>query len=497
MPEIRDPIYGDIFLSNTELEILNSKEFQRLRWLFQLPLSHFVFPGATHNRFCHSIGVMELATRIAKSIKEDIPQKDIDCLRIAALLHDVDEPPFYPIFKENYPMKHYAPRRRRVVIEKICQQVSSKIDCDTILSILEGEEEYRFLNQIIDSEVGANRIDYLLRDSFYCGVTYGNIDLRILREFEIKDNELILKKEAIPLVDIIFNCLYQMKVNVYDHRVGRSVLCIIYNLLKKALKRGYKLEDFINLTDEDFLRKLAHIDKGAIRRIYQRNLLKAAYCVDAYMLKDLKGLQFLESYRMQKEEMEKEISQVTGTKVYLDFITLRPTPATFIKVKMNEDYVSLREVPMLKKWYSEKPYEQWKMYVFCEQKDRDVVKNACDQIFGFLEVGRKKEPGLKLQILHDFYENIQYLGERDLMTKTKEKILSLSSNEYATLKKLVELESASASEIARELGKSRSTESIILNNLCNAGLVTKQKIKKRMIFKPNTMVLLALKDLGL
>jgi HD superfamily phosphohydrolase len=496
LPEVRDPLYGDVFLSDIEIELLNTKEFQRLRWLYQLPATHFVFPGATHTRFSHSIGVLELATRMAKNIKK-ISEEDIESLRIAALLHDVDEPPFYPIFKENYPIKQYAPERKRSIIKSICEEVSNNIDYEKILSILEGKEEYKFLNQIIDSEVGANRIDYLLRDSFYCGVTYGNIDLRILYEFEVKDNELILKEEAIPLVDTIFKSLYQMKVNVYDHRVNRAVLCMLNEVLKVAAKK-YKFEDFFDLNDEEFLMKLARVDKKMISRIYQRNLLKNAYCVDAYRLKDLKLIQYLEDFRMKKEEMEKEITHIAKARVYLDFITLRPAPATPIKVETNGSPVDLREIPLLKKWYSEKSYEQWKMYVFCEQKDKDVVKNVCRQIFGFLEVGGEEQPKLKLQSLPHFYDDVNtYLKDHYFIAKVKNKILSLHSNEYKTLRKLIELGSASADEMAKEMGKSRATESIILNNLCNANLVTRERVKKKVIFRPETKVTNALRDLGL
>ena len=130
MPEIRDPLYGDIIIKETELEILDTREFQRLRGLHQLPASHFVFPGATHSRFSHSIGVMELATRIVKNIEREIPQKEVDCLRIAALLHDIEEPPFYPVFKENYPMKQILLKTRDKLIEKICRQINGKVDLD-------------------------------------------------------------------------------------------------------------------------------------------------------------------------------------------------------------------------------------------------------------------------------------------------------------------------------------------------------------------------------
>jgi len=318
-----------------------------------------------------------------------------------------------------------------------------------------------------------------------------------LYEFEIKDQELILKREAIPLVDTIFNCLYQMKVNVYDHRVGRSASCMIFDSLEKALARRYKLEDFSELTDNQFLRRLARVDRETVDRVYRKDLLKAAYCVDAYMLRDLKVSQHLESYRMQREGLEEEIGQITGTKILLDFIALRPAPAPLIKARMNGDYVNLSDVPLLKKWYSEKPYEQWKLYVFCEKKERKIVKEACDQIFGFLEVGREKEPKLKLSILSKFYEDLQYLKEQDLVKEMKEKILMLPSNEQKTLRALVKLGSATASEMARETSKSRSTESIVLNNLKSAGLAIKQKVKKRAVFSPTTMVITALRDLGL
>ncbi|MGB9023917.1 MAG: HD domain-containing protein, partial [Candidatus Bathyarchaeia archaeon] len=94
--EIRDPIHGDVFLEDIELQIIDTPQFQRLRWLSELPTAQFVYPGATHSRFSHCIGVMELASRIFQNLKSlankslNRRQGDHRNLRIAALLHDIE-----------------------------------------------------------------------------------------------------------------------------------------------------------------------------------------------------------------------------------------------------------------------------------------------------------------------------------------------------------------------------------------------------------------------
>lgn len=214
--EIRDPIHGSIFLSDCEEAIIESVEFQRLREIKQLGFSEFSFPGATHNRFLHSIGVSHISGQIFDHIFRAYPfqrpqnkNRFKTLVKLASLLHDIGHGPLSHTTEEVMPLlsdlkinayTHQANRRAnhedytikfvtQSNIAKIITQyhpeinpydvaclIDRNLECDPAVFI-DGKINYRILlSQIVSSELDADRMDYLERDSFYCGISYGNID---------------------------------------------------------------------------------------------------------------------------------------------------------------------------------------------------------------------------------------------------------------------------------------------------------------------------------
>jgi len=508
MPEIRDAVYGDIFLTETEARIIDTPEFQRLRRLYQLPMVHYVFPGATHTRFAHSLGVLHLASEIAKNIKREITQDEMRYLKIAALLDDIAEPPFYLVFRESregeifrrleWELKQEAVRR---ICERVNRSVKEKLDPEIILSIMEAQNptyDYYFLNQIIASELGADKIDYLHRDSYMCGVTYGLVDFRILHEFQLEGNELVLKKEAIPLADSIFHSLFRMKYNVYDHKMARSSVCLVKKAFEIALnKRRESLENFLKelmvLDDFEFLQTLEKIEDRSnyqfIKRLKNRDFFKLAYSIEAFSLKDILIAEHINNMKDKKSEIETEISQRTQCPVYLDFIPIKSVPTTPLDVRINADKRSLSESPILKGWYGEKSMEQWKLFIFSEPEDKEKVTEICDDYFGYFEIGRKTLPKKPLKIFGDLYRFIEQKEiSKDIQMTLRNKILKLSSNELRTLRILVEEGKATATEISKVSGRQRATESALLNLLVDKELVSKENLGKSVVFAPNPIV---------
>ena len=199
--EMRDPIHGFIKLSKKERKLIDTKVFQRLRRIRQLAMTFLVYPGATHTRFDHSIGVMHIAGRICTKLRELHPERicneDVDRVRLAALLHDVGHGPFSHV--SEHLLKKYAANtsNKEQMREKIHEKITVDIiqtdpeingiltpdERDCVVEIIEGKRNFLdWHHNVISSELDADKMDYLLRDSHFAGVKYGQYDLEKLIE---------------------------------------------------------------------------------------------------------------------------------------------------------------------------------------------------------------------------------------------------------------------------------------------------------------------------
>jgi HD superfamily phosphohydrolase len=295
--EFRDPIHTFISVRTEERKVIDSRPFQRLRQIHQLALSYLVYPGATHKRFEHSLGVMDIASRIFDvvttpenvyhdSVREIIPDAQArsywkSVLRMAALCHDVGHLPFsHAAEKELLPEGYDHERLTKDLIyseemEDIWKSMTPPLRADHIVKLAVGPKKAAPLELsiwetvlaeiIIGDALGADRMDYLLRDSYHAGVTYGTFDhhrlittLRILPTTYEESDEPALGLEAggLESSEGLMLARHFMYKQVYLHHIRRAYDIHLKDFLFKWLPDGRfstELINHLNMSDVEVL----------------------------------------------------------------------------------------------------------------------------------------------------------------------------------------------------------------------------------------------------
>ena len=249
---LKDPVHSYIHIHYEVIwNCLDSKEFQRLRRIRQLGGDFQVYPTAEHSRFSHSLGVYEIVRRMVTEVKSlcvELTEYDKVCVMLAGLLHDVGHGPFSHAFEHitNHSHEEYTAKiiLGNTELNAILRAVSEKLPLD-IVSIIQHTHENDILNQIVSGQLDADRMDYLLRDSYFTATSYGQFDLeRILRTMRVRKTAegrkvIVVKYTGIHSVEDYIMARYQMYWQVYYHPVARSyeaVFIQLFNRLKDIFK---------------------------------------------------------------------------------------------------------------------------------------------------------------------------------------------------------------------------------------------------------------------
>ena len=249
---LQDPVHSYIHIHYEVIwNCLDSKEFQRLRRIRQLGGDFQVYPTAEHSRFSHSLGVYEIVRRMVTEVKTlcaELTEYEKVCVMLAGLLHDVGHGPFSHAFEHvtNHSHEEYTAKiiLGDTELNSILRAVSKKMPED-IVSIIQHTHENDILNQIVSGQLDADRMDYLLRDSYFTATSYGQFDLeRILRTMRVRKTSegrkvIVVKHTGIHSVEDYIMARYQMYWQVYYHPVARSyeaVFIQLFNRLKDIFK---------------------------------------------------------------------------------------------------------------------------------------------------------------------------------------------------------------------------------------------------------------------
>ena len=251
---LKDPVHSYIHINYEVVwNCLDSKEFQRLRRIRQLGGDFQVYPTAEHSRFSHSLGVYEIVRRMVteiKSLSVELSEYDKICVMLTGLLHDVGHGPFSHAFEHVTKHSHEDYTAKIILGETELNQVLTEVSPrlpEDIVSIIEHNHPNDILNQIISGQLDADRMDYLLRDSYFSATSYGQFDLeRILRTMRVRkidENKkaLVVKYTGIHSVEDYIMARYQMYWQVYYHPVARSyeaVFIQLFNRLKDIFKEN-------------------------------------------------------------------------------------------------------------------------------------------------------------------------------------------------------------------------------------------------------------------
>ena len=241
-----DPIYGFIPIQNTLIfDIIEHPYFQRLRRISQMGLSYLVYPGVHHTRFEHAIGclfLMQKAIDVLKFKKVKISKKESEALQIAILLHDIGHGPFSHTLEHSLVKGIHHESISLKFMEKLNTIFDGKLSL--AIKIFKGEYERPFFNQLIASQLDIDRLDYLKRDSFYSGVTEGNINSeRLITMLDVVNDNLVVDKKGIYSVEKFIVARRLMYWMVYLHKTSLAAESILVNILKRAKELSKSSKD--------------------------------------------------------------------------------------------------------------------------------------------------------------------------------------------------------------------------------------------------------------
>ena len=289
-----DVLYGFIKLTETEYKIIHSPFYQRLRWIKQLGFSNYIFPGAEHNRFAHAMGVMHMADQMIRAIDRAVPDEKLyninardpetlfhKSVRIAALLHDIGTFPFSHTCEGAY-IKHGdssfksedrgkpLPNNHEHLGAYILKNTNydrgitrileeGGIDYEEISKIVKGTSTNLLANQLLHSELDADRMDYLMRDAHYTGLKYGQFDREYimyhLTTFDAGDGRpgLAIKENALHAVEDFLIARFGWYSQIIRNSGGAKYDIIAETITKHFLEKKliYQFQDLLGMIESD------------------------------------------------------------------------------------------------------------------------------------------------------------------------------------------------------------------------------------------------------
>ena len=376
MIEIRDPVHGYVKLDDFAQALIGTPQMQRLRWIKQLGLANLVYPGANHTRFEHSLGAYHLARVLADHLGLDEEEK----LKVgaAAILHDIGHGPLSHATEAA--LSPFLRRNHESVLDLLRKSELREVLGEhgllpqEIQSTINGENQ---LGQIVSSEIDADRMDYLIRDSHYTGVAYGVIDhLRLIKMMKVHLGDLVVESGGIQAATSFLISRLLMHPAVYYHHVCRISECMISGGIRRMIDDGIEAAEINAMDDEELFSSMtAHggIAAEMVSRIKSRWLFKRAVYV---------GLESLEAsprFLGNEQRMAQEIADQADLDidyVLVDNPELPDAEEGDFPVLVKEEVKPLRDVSPLVAILEKANRANWRFGVYSRDEDRKRVAQA-------------------------------------------------------------------------------------------------------------------------
>jgi len=329
MKVIRDPLWNNIRVDPLTLKLIDTRLFQRLRYIRQLGHAYLVYPGATHSRFEHALGAYHLARQTLTILGERgelaaVRADDSAIIRAAALLHDIGHYPFSHALEEIGVIDHEEVAGPLLSNGEIATILRTEIAPDAperVHALMRGRSSSP-LQGLISGSLDLDKIEYLKRDALMCGVPYGEIDVdRLINSLTVvTDPESghlvmgVLEKGLSALESLLF-AKHQMYRNVYWHHAVRGATAMYKRLVDDALSAGFlDARGLVGLTDEGLLNRLeAGGPQPLLNALRERRLYKRALDLPAAELEDGWG-EWISSDRKRTIAAENALAEHFGLK---------------------------------------------------------------------------------------------------------------------------------------------------------------------------------------
>ncbi len=386
MKMIRDPIHGEISFEDRYLPLLDSPRVQRLRRVKQIGLGNLVYPGANHTRFEHSVGTMDMAQELCT--KMGFNESDSRKLVVASLLHDIGHGPLSHSsekFLVNVSEMDHSQLTYRGIMQSQISEILSSMGMDPceIAEVSSGRNTE--LGHLIHSQIGVDRMDYLMRDAHYTGVAYGVIDHeRILSTLVYNGGEIMIREKGTQAAESLLVARFLMYPSVYLHHVSRIADAMLLRALEDVVEDGIAPQEIMKMDDLTLLSTLKRrqgIAGEMTRRILERDLFKRAIYLGPAEVEDLDDLLTLSTDREKIRSLEMEIEEEAGLppgEVLVD-IQERPRMEEMeIKVLSNSGVEALEERSTLVRTLREAQWNYWRFGVYCARERLESVRKVCE-----------------------------------------------------------------------------------------------------------------------
>ena len=256
----KDPIHKYVHVKDQLIwDLIKTKEFQRLRRIKQLGTLYLAFHTAEHSRFGHSLGVYEIVRRMIDESfvgREAWNNKDRPIALCAALLHDLGHGPFSHSFEKIFNTDHEAFTQEIITGNTEVNEVLSRVSetfPQEVADVINKTHKNKLVISMISSQIDADRMDYLQRDAYFTGVSYGTFDMeRILRLMRPSKDEVLIKESGMHAVENFIMSRYQMYWQIYFHPVSRGGEVLLNNCLKRV-KQLYKEDYQFKMYPKEFI----------------------------------------------------------------------------------------------------------------------------------------------------------------------------------------------------------------------------------------------------
>ena len=371
MTEIRDPVHGYVRLEGLALELADTPQMQRLRWIKQLGLANLVYPGANHTRFEHSLGAYHMAALLTRHL--GLEEEDRLLVGAAALLHDVG----------HGPLSHATEAALAPFLRTDHESVIELLKRGELREVLDGhglraQDIQAFINgsglgQIVSGEIDVDGMDYLIRDAHYTGVAYGVIDrLRLLQKMTLHQGQLVVEAGGVQAATSLLISRLLMHPSVYYHHVCRISECMISSGIHRIIEDGASAAEVKGMDDVQLFTTLDKAGGYAAEmnsRIRSRKLFKRAVYI---------GVENLEPslLRVSDKILAQEIAAEACVDVDYVLVDNPPLPDTIegsFPALVGEVVRPLREVSPLVSILERAHRATWRFGVYAPQELQECV----------------------------------------------------------------------------------------------------------------------------
>jgi HD superfamily phosphohydrolase len=371
MTEIRDPVHGYVRLEGLALELADTPQMQRLRWIKQLGLANLVYPGANHTRFEHSLGAYHMAALLTRHL--GLEEEDRLLVGAAALLHDVG----------HGPLSHATEAALAPFLRTDHESVIELLKRGELREVLDrhglrAQDIQAFINgsglgQIVSGEIDVDRMDYLIRDAHYTGVAYGVIDrLRLLQKMTLHQGQLVVEAGGVQAATSLLISRLLMHPSVYYHHVCRISECMISSGIHRMIEDGASAAEVKGMDDVQLFTTLDTAGGYAAEmnsRIRSRKLFKRAVYI---------GVENLEPslLRVSDKILAQEIAAEACVDVDYVLVDNPPLPDTIegsFPALVGEVVRPLREVSPLVSILERAHRATWRFGVYAPQELQECV----------------------------------------------------------------------------------------------------------------------------